>query len=161
MDSEKILAKLKVMQSKALTVAAKYLLGQVLPFVPIDTGALRRSGKVVDGEDGSVHIKFGNEKTEKYAGFQYGSDTGEYAQFHSFINGAMSRVLDLISSEKKISSKGKIGKKRYGAAYREAMDNGTLTRFPRGARWFDIVLFDEEVQRRAWFIFAQTFRGIK
>lgn len=161
MDSAKIMAKIKIAQSKALTVAAKYLLGEVMPFVPIDTGALRRSGKVIDGEDGSVSIKFGNEKTEKYAGFQYGSDTGEFAQFHNFTNGAMSRMLELIETETRLSSKGKTGKRRYSAAYRDAKDSGKLTRFPRGSRWFDIVLFDEEVQRRAWYIYAQAFRGVR
>lgn len=160
MDSKKILEKIRIAQSKALTVAAKYLLSQVMPFVPIDTGALRRSGKVLDGDDGSVHIRFGDEKTEKYTGFQYGSDTGDFAQFHNFRNGAMSRMLELITSETKITSRGKAGKRRYSAAYRDAKDAGLLTRFPRGARWFDIVMFDDEVQRRAWFIFAQTFRRV-
>lgn len=156
MDSAKIMAKIKIAQSKALTVAAKYLLGEVMPFVPIDTGALRRSGKVIDGEDGSVSIKFGNEKTEKYAGFQY-----DKAQYHNFTNNAMARMLELIESETRLSSKGKTGKRRYAAAYRDAKDSGKLTRFPNGARWFNIVLFDEEIQRRAWFIFAQTFRGVR
>lgn len=160
MDSRKILDKIRIAQSKALTVAAKYLLSQVMPFVPIDTGALRRSGKVFDGPEGAVHIQFGNEKTEKYAGFQYGSDTGEFAQFHNFTNGAMARMLELITSETRLSSRGKTGKRRYSAAYRDAKDAGLLTRFPRGARWFDIVMFDDEVQRRAWFIFAQTFRRV-
>ena len=155
MDSKKILDKIRIAQSKALTVAAKYLLAQVMPFVPIDTGALRKSGKVVDGDDGSVHIKFGDPKTEKYAGYQY-----EKAQLHNFTNGAMARMIELITSETKRSVKGSVDKKRYAAAYREAKDSGKLTRFPNGARWFDIVLFDEEVQRRAWYIFAQTFRGI-
>lgn len=161
MDQLKILAKLQIMQQKALTIAAKYLLSQVLPFVPIDTGALRRSGKVEDGEGNSVHIKFGNEKTEKYAGFQYGTDDGEHAQYHNFQGNAMARMLELLTTEDTKSAKGKVGKKRYAKAYRDAMDSGKLTRFPRGARWFDIVLFDEEIQRRAWFIFAQAFRGIK
>lgn len=166
MDSGKIIEQLKVMQQKALTVAAKYLLSEVLPFVPIDTGALRRSGKVKDGENGGVVISFGGSgKASTYVEYQYGQIDGssgtQFAKQHNFQNGAMARMLELLHGGDKMSSRGKVGKKRYGAAYRQALADGTLTRFPNGARWFDIVLFDEEVQKRAWFIYAGVFRGVR
>lgn len=164
MDSAKIIEKLKKMQQKALTAATKYLLGEVLPFVPIDTGALRRSGKVKDGDNGGVVISFGGSgNTVQYVEYQYGQidgqGGGEYAKQHNFKGGAMARMLELLHGGDKMSSRWKVGKKRYSAAYRQAVEDGTLTRFPNGARWFDIVLFDQEVQKRAWFVYAGVFRG--
>lgn len=165
MDSAKIMEKLKAMQQKALTVAAKYMLAEVMPFVPIDTGALRRSGKVKNGDNGGVVISFGESgDVSQYVGYQYGKidgqDSGEYAKQHNFKGNAMARMLELLHGGDKQTSRGKVGKRRYSAAYRQAVEEGTLTRFPNGARWFDIVLFDQEVQKRAWFVYAGAFRGI-
>lgn len=159
MDSAKILNKLKAMQIKGLTAAAYVLLAHILPFVPIDKGvgedSLRGSAKIKPGQSGGVDISFGGSgASSKYAAYQYFE-----AKQHNFKGGAMARMLELLHGDDKNDVKGDINKDRYAAAYRQAVDEGTLTKFPNGARWFDIVLKDEEVQRRAWMVYAQTMRG--
>lgn len=159
MDSGKILEKLRAMQIKGLTAAAYVLLAHILPFVPIDKGvgedSLRGSAKIKPGESGGVEIGFGGSgESSKYAAYQYFE-----AKQHNFQNGAMARMLDLLHGEEKQGVTGEINQDRYAAAYRQAVDEGTLTKFPNGARWFDVVLKDEQVQRRAWAAYAQTMRG--
>lgn len=159
MDSGKILEKLKAMQMKGLTAAAYVLLAHVLPFVPIDTGvgsdSLRGSAKVKPGESGGVDLSFGGSgNSSKYAAYQYFE-----AKQHNFKSGAMARMLELLHGGDKESATGKINKDRYSAAYRQAVKDGALTKFPNGARWFDVVLKDEQVQRRAWAVYAQTMRS--
>ena len=159
MDSGKILEKLRAMQIKGLTAAAYVLLAHILPFVPIDKGvgedSLRGSAKIKPGESGGVEIGFGGSgESSKYAAYQYFE-----AKQHNFQNGAMARMLDLLHGEEKQGVTGEINQDRYAAAYRQAVDEGTLTKFPNGARWFDVVLKDAEVQRRAWAAYAQTMRG--
>ena len=159
MDSGKILEKLRAMQIKGLTAAAYVLLAHILPFVPIDKGvgedSLRGSAKIKPGESGGVEIGFGGSgESSKYTAYQYFE-----AKQHNFQNGAMARMLDLLHGEEKQGVTGEINQDRYAAAYRQAVDEGTLTKFPNGARWFDVVLKDAEVQRRAWAAYAQTMRG--
>lgn len=163
MDEAKIMRALQAMQVKALRAAANVGLAHVLPFVPIDTGALRRSGKVIE-LDGGVALKFGDDKTQDYVKAQYGQlegDSGKFAKRHHFSGGAMARLLALISASAKSRVRGKGNRARYSAAYREAVDNGNLFRFPNGAQWFDRILKDEQVQRRMWFAYAGALRGIR
>jgi len=155
MDEAKIMARLKVMQGKALRVAGFVFLAHMMPFVPVDRGFLRKSGKVVIAEDGSVDVKFGDEKTEDYIDFQYHT-----AVNHSFVNGAMAPLVLLLHGDEEKKLKGAVHRKRYWAAYWQAIDDGKLTKFPNGARWFDVILNDKEVQRRGWFAYANAFRGI-
>lgn len=162
MDEAKIMRALKSMQIKALRAAANVGLAHVLPFVPIDTGALRRSGKVVE-LDGGVALKFGDEKTQDYVKAQYGQiegASGKYARRHHFTGGAMARLLSLISASARSKARGKGNRARYSAAYREAVEEGNLTVFPNGAQWFERILKDEEVQRRMWFAYARALRGV-
>lgn len=163
MDEAKIMRALQSMQVKALKAAAKVGLTHVLPFVPIDTGALRRSGKVIE-LDGGVALKFGDDKTQDYVKAQYGQLEGgseKFAKRHHFTGGAMARLLDLISAGARRSVRGKGKRARYSAAYREAVETGNLTRFPNGAQWFDRILKDEQVQRRMWFAYAGALRGVR
>ena len=159
MDSGKILEKLRAMQIKGLTAAAYVLLAHILPFVPmgynVGEDSLRGSAKIKPGESGGVEIGFGGSgESSKYAAYQYFE-----AKQHSFQNGAMARLLDLFHGDEKKEVAGGTPEERYPAAYRQAVDEGTLTKFPNGARWFDVVLKDAEVQRRAWAAYAQTMRG--
>jgi|JI10StandDraft_1071094.scaffolds.fasta_scaffold30895_6 hypothetical protein len=162
MDEAKIMRALQSMQVKALRAAANVGLAHVLPFVPIDTGALRRSGKVIE-LDGGVALKFGDEKTQDYVKAQYGQlegASGKYAKRHHFTGGAMARLLSLISATARRSARGKGNRARYSAAYREAVEEGNLTSFPNGAQWFERILKDVEVQRRMWFAYARALRGV-
>jgi len=153
MDSAKIMAKLRIMQTRALTAAAYVLLAHVLPFVPIHTGALRQSGKVKDF-DGGVAIAFGGgSPSDKYAAYQYFD-----AKYHNFANGAMARMLELLRGEERASATGDIETDRYAAAYQQAKDEGRLTLFPNGARWFEIIMKDPEVQHRAWVAYSNALR---
>ena len=154
MDSEKILRKLRAVQNRALTAAAYVLLAHVLPFVQIDTGALRQSGKVKDFE-GGVAISFGDSSpTSDYAAYQYFT-----AKNHNAQNGVMGRILDLLSGSARESVAGLTNKSRYQAAYEQAIANGLLTKFPNGARWFEIIMKDEAVQRRAWSAYSGALRA--
>lgn len=154
MDERKILARLQAVQMKALTAAAYVLLAHVLPFVPIDTGSLRASGKVKPVDNG-IGLAFGGDSiTEKYAAFQYYK-----AENHYFKSGAMARLLELLHGEERADVSGEIGKDRYAAAYRQAMDEGRLTKFPNGARWFEIIMKDREVLQRAWAAYANALRA--
>lgn len=157
MDELKILEKLRIMQQKALTAAAYVLLAHVLPFVPIDIGvgpdSLRGSGTVKPVE-GGIGISFGGSgNSADYAAYQYFE-----AKHHNFKNGAMARMLELLHGEERSDVTGEINKDRYGAAYRQAIDEGTLTRFPNGARWFEIVMKDKEVLHRAWMAYSNALR---
>ena len=154
MDKDRILNKLKAIQAKALTAAAYVLLAHILPFVPIDTGALRRSGKIVTDDALDVSIRFGSPETADYLNYQY-----KTAQFHNFKNGAMARMLELLTGDEKESVSGEINKDRYAAAYQQAMDAGQLTRFPNGARWFEVIMKDPEVLHRAWVTYANALRA--
>jgi hypothetical protein len=154
MDKDKILNRLKAMQAKALTAAAYVLLAHILPFVPIDTGRLRETGKVVTDSAMDVSIRFGSPETADYLNYQY-----QTAQYHNFKNGAMARMLELLTGDEKASVSGEVNKDRYAAAYQQAMDAGKLTRFPNGARWFEIVMKDQEVLHRAWTTYANALRA--
>lgn len=162
MDEAKIMRALQSMQVKALRAAGQVALTHVIDFVPINNGTLRGTGKVVE-EDGFVGVKFGSSKTQDYIGAQYGVFEGgplKIARNHYISGGKLAPLLDLISGKTRKSKKGKANKKRYAAAYREALDSGKLTRLPNGAQWFNRILYDEEVQRRMWFAYARALRGI-
>lgn len=144
---------------KALTAAAYVLLAHVLPFVPIagaegDPNTLRGSAKIKPVDTG-VGISFGGDGDSKnYAAYQYYE-----AKNHYFNNGAMARLVELLHGEERADVSGEIGKDRYAAAYRQAMDEGRLTKFPNGARWFEIIMKDHEVLQRAWTAYANALRA--
>ena len=48
MTAAQALTRIEAIQRKALVASAQVALAQVMPFVPIDTGALRESGKIID-----------------------------------------------------------------------------------------------------------------
>lgn len=144
---------------KALTAAAYVLLAHVLPFVPIagnanDVNSLRGS-REIKPIDGGIGISFGGRgDSSEYAAYQYYK-----AENHLFINGAMGRLVELLHGEERADVSGEISKDRYGAAYRQAMDEGRLTKFPNGARWFEIIMKDREVLQRAWSAYANALRA--
>lgn len=159
MDKDRILNKLKAIQARALTAAAYVLLEHVKPFVPIDTSNLKNSGKIVTIDDG-VGISFG--EGIEYAAYQYGEgavETPLYARYHHIKNGVMARMLELLHGEEKADVAGEINQDRYSAAYQQAMAEGKLTRLPRGAQWFKVVLNDKDVQHSAWMAYANALRA--
>jgi len=158
MDKDRILNKLKAIQAKALTAAAWVLVAEIEPFIPINVGvgpdSIKGSRRVTAGPDG-VEIGYGGSgKSQNYAAYQY-----FVAKQHNFKNGAMARLLDLLHGDARERASGLVDEKRYPIAYTQADSEGTLTKFPNGARWFDIVLNDKEVQHRAWVTYANALRA--
>jgi len=141
--------KIKSLQQAALTQVANVAMSHIMPFVPIDTGELRRSGHI-EVKEASVDIVFGGSgPSAKYASYQY--DTAEQ---HLTDGDSMMRLLSAIPSDVKKSVKGQTNKSRYGAAYRYAVKNNLLTRFPGGVRWFKILMEDTTIQRRMAQVYA-------
>jgi hypothetical protein len=127
--------KIKSLQQEALKQVANVALSHVMPFVPIDTGELRRSGHI-EVTDASVDVVFGSSgPSVKYASAQYGNGEPFSGPEQHLIDGdSMMRLLSAIPADVKKSVKGQANKSRYGAAYRYAVKNNLLTRFPGGAR---------------------------
>lgn len=144
---------------KALTAAAYVLLAHVLPFVPIagaegDPNSLRGSAKIKP-VDAGIGISFGGSgASQKYAAYQYYE-----AENHYFKSGAMARLVELLHGEERRDVTGDVNQDRYAAAYRQAKDEGRLTRFPNGARWFEIIMKDREVLQRAWAAYSGALRA--
>lgn len=142
-------AKIKGLQEAALVQVANVAMAHVMPFVPIDTGELRRSGHI-EVKDSSVDVVFGNSgPSAKYASYQYSE-----AEQHLTDGDSMARILSSISPDVKKRVKGQTNKSRYAAAYRYAVDNNLLTRFPGGARWFRILMEDSTIQKRMAQVYA-------
>lgn len=159
MDSEKILRNLRAVQNRALTAAAYVLLAHILPFVPIagaegDPNTLRGSAKIKEFEGGMAISFGGSGDSKKYAAYQYFE-----AKYHHFANGAMARLVELLTGDERASVTGDIAGDRYAAAYRQAKEQGRLAHFPNGARWFEIVMKDMDVQRRAWAAYSGALRA--
>lgn len=155
MTVSQAVAKIKSLQMAALTQAANVALAEVMPFVPIDTGTLRRSGHI-EVHEASVDVVFGgaNSPANDYASYQY--DTAER---HLIDGGSMNRILSIIPNDIKKKVKGQTNKNRYAAAYRYAVKNNLLTRFPGGARWFRILMEDGSVQRRMAQVYANYLKN--
>ena len=83
---------------KGLQAAAKVLLAEATQRVPIHTGALRRSGKVIV-QNGEVFITYGNSNV-KYAAKQYFVRLG-----HVMASGEPQRLVPIFDDGKRASGK--------------------------------------------------------
>lgn len=147
-------SKIKSLQTAALTQVANVAMAHIMPFVPVDTGELRRSGHI-EVKDASVDVVFGSSgPSAKYAAYQYST-----AEQHLTDGDSMMRLLSAIPGEVKNGVKGRPNKSRYAAAYRYAVDNNLLTRFPGGARWFRILMEDTTVQKRMAQVYANYLKS--
>jgi hypothetical protein len=151
MTRDQAFTKIQSLQNAALTQVAYVAMAHVMPFVPIDTGRLRQSGKVESDSEG-VNIVFGGAGSgvEKYASYQYAT-----AERHLTDGGSLGRILEVIPPDIRKNVKGQTNRQRYAAAYRYAVDTDKLTRFPGGARWFRIILEDSGIQNKM----AQVYRN--
>lgn len=165
MTAAQALVRIEAIQRKALVASAQVALAQVMPFVPIDTGALRESGKIIDNaQDNEVFLEFGGKGSQgknpgavspsKYASNQYST-----ARRHFLRSGKLGRLLQLFTGAAKTRAKGKSNKSRYAAAYRQAIKNDSLTVFPNGVRWFKIILRSAEIRRKMASTYARAARG--
>ena len=71
--------KIKAIQLQALRTVGQYLMAEVKPYIPIDTGALQKSLRIEDGDDeiGSIYIVTGDDNI----GVPGGKPTKEYAKY--------------------------------------------------------------------------------
>lgn len=153
------LTRIERVQKQALTNAAQVALTQVIPFVPINTGALRESGKV-ESKGKEVHLVFGGKGStgkgeqsvspNEYAAYQYSK-----AKRHYLSGGKLGRLLELFTGSAKKAAQGAKDKARYSAAYRQVKDQ--LTVFPNGVRWFKIILRSKEIQEKMAKVYARSF----
>jgi hypothetical protein len=121
-----------------------------MPFVPINVGTLQKSGHI-EVKDTSVDVVFGAKGSgaEKYAAYQYST-----AQRHAIDGSSLGRILEAVPSSALSGVKGERDGTRYAAAYRYAVKNNLLTRFPGGVRWFRILMEDGRIQRRMSQVYA-------
>lgn len=117
----KLIAKAR---KQALRVAAEQVITTVTPFVPIGSGALRRSQRVVETPNG-VEIDW---QSLEYSKYQYNKN------------------LHHLGTRGDYRSIGDPSSKQYSQRYRKAKSEGRLT--PSRAKWFDAVLTDKVEQRR-------------
>lgn len=155
MTVSQAVSRIKEIQMQALKMAAEVGLSHVMPFVPISTGELRRSGHIETDEE-SVDIVFGGKgsKAEKYASYQYAK-----AEQHLTDGATLQRILQIIPNDEAKRIRGRTDRSRYGAAYRWAVKNKLLTRFPGGVRWFRIMLEDGMIQRRMSQVYANYLKS--
>ena len=165
MTAAQALTRIEAIQRKALVASAYVALAQVKPFVPIDTGALRDSGKVVDNaQDNEVFIEFGGKgsrprKNELKSPSVYVHNQYSKAKKHFLTGGKLGALLDLFTGESKKRQTGGKHRNRYAAAYRQAIKNDSLTVFPNGVRWFKIILRSAEIKRKMASAYARAARG--
>jgi hypothetical protein len=166
MTAAQALTRIEAIQRKALSASAYVALAQVMPFVPIDSGALRESGKVIDNaQDNEVLLVFGGQGSagknpgaatpDKYVSNQYAK-----AKKHFLTGGKLGRILSLFTGTAKKNYRGASNKSRYAAAYRQAIKNDSLTVFPNGVRWFKIILRSAEIRRKMATTYARAVNGL-
>lgn len=159
MTVSQAVSRIKEIQMQALKMAAQVGLSHVMPLVPISKvheGGLRSTGRVEISDD-SVDIVFGGKGTvaEKYAAYQYSK-----AQYHLTDGKSLGRILEAFASSAEARKHaGKEDHKRYAAAYRWAVKNRILTKFPGGVRWFRILLEDGMIQRRMSQVYANYLKS--
>ena len=162
MTVEQALAKIKALQVNALTRAAEVGMVAVKPMIPIDSGRLRNTTKIEQG-DGFVDMVSGGKGSgaEEYAAYQYGTGNPsdkKQAQRHLKGGAGLEQLRKLTPPEMKKSLRGQTAEAKYGAAYRFAVDMDLLQRFPGGVRWFNIMLKDDQLQSKMMRVYARAMQ---
>lgn len=133
---------MKTAQLAALRQTAFYFQNEVDPFVPIATGTLRKTGRVItDKVKREVFLAYGK-GLDKYPGVQYNEDTKFDALHHFGIRGKYKSI----GSTKRV----------YARKYRALRKAGRLV--ASRAIWFDAVLKDSKVLATGADIYAGTYK---
>lgn len=131
---KKYVKAVRIAQQAALKQTAFFFQNEIDPFVPIASGALRKTGRV-EVKKGEVFIAYG--EGLKYTKVQYFDE------------------LDHLGTRGKYRSMGST-KRVYARTYTKLKREGRLV--PSMALWFDAVLESKKTQLEGAFIYAKTFR---
>lgn len=128
------------------------------PFVPIHTGALRRSARVkVDKQKLQVTVNYGGGDVD-YAGPQYGPPfSADFAKRHLTRGDTLVPVTNILPEKKKKSQAPGKGA-RYSRAYAEAVRKDVLTVFKDGAQWIEKAIETKNYERKVLSIIRGAFR---
>lgn len=149
MTREQAFQKIKKLQMPALMRACEIVLPMIKLKIPAgDTGALKNTTRIEAGET-SVDLVSGGRGSDAapYAHYQYAT-----AEQHLVRGGALAKMTSIISGE----ASGQGDKKRYSVAYRKAVSQNLLTRFPGGLRWFAVFMTDEKNLRMMRTVYARA-----
>ena len=116
----------------ALMTGADVLIAESMDFIPVSAGYLRSETEVDESEkdENSVTIKSGGERSGEYAARQYFGNLR-----HLFEGGKMKAVIDLAKGRGMAE-----GGDKYWQGLKAAEEQGRLTRFTEGAKWFERAL---------------------
>lgn len=149
MTREQAFEKIKKLQVPALMRACEIVLPMIKLKIPAgDTGALKNTTRIEAGES-SVDLVSGGQGSgaAPYAHYQYA-----VAEQHLVRGGALAKMTSILSGE----AAGKGDKKRYAVAYKKAVSENLLTKFPGGLRWFEIFMKDEHNLRMMRTVYARA-----
>lgn len=145
--------KLKTIQLQALRTAGQYLMAEVKPYIPIDTGRLRNTLRLED--DGESVMMVTGDSDTPYAMDQYQTPEEEPLR-HNVENGLPIQMMQLLPAG---TETGLIHESRYNIAYEHAKKNNLLTKLK--TEWYKRLLADSEVMRKAASMFANYFKAAR
>lgn len=138
MTFREVIADIIRVREEALEAAANAVITVVTPFVPIASGDLRRSQKVVKTKNG-IEIDW---DSEPYARFQYNADESKPALHHLGTRGDYRSISASDTT--------------YSKRYRSLKGENKLT--PSRAKWFDAVLEDPVQLRRISQVYTNVIK---